>query len=528
MSDIPIIPPALDQFITASKQLNGSSVNNLGNLTNQLAELQTWQQQLLADLRRNRLDASPFSPQGNITEKINEFNQWFEDSALTRQTSYQALITAQDLGEQLDSKVIFLVFGKFNAGKSSLCNLLADCFDQAQQSVQYFYIQDGDIILTDAIFQEGVTETTARLQGVYLGEQLVLLDTPGLHSLTAINAALTERFMESADGVLWLSSSSSPGQVHELDTLSQELHRQKPLLPIITRSDYLEEDVKGGEICHVLCNKSPSQRQLQEQDVQTRAIRKLEMMAVDTTLLKPTVSISAHMAKYQNCSAKAMEDAGIDRLLLALLDLIKPAINYKQRKPAEIFLHYLQEQVFDPLQEGLENRVSILNKSLTKELDNLESYKATMIEQVWRTILPRIPDLMDSYHPLYNVDNLLSDIAYQTQKQLQTRINETLTNSQVCLDNWHTLRLINPVVYQNDEGNSNLPLANEVQLYKNICDSLVVLLQQTLDNVIKEYHAQIQTLLSNVNRLQAIEADYRNRLISLSIDIRRKNNIYKQ
>ncbi|MGP9706138.1 hypothetical protein, partial [Psychrobacter sp. AOP31-E1-50] len=153
---------------------------------------------------------------------------------------------------------------------------------------------------------------------------------------------------------------------------------------------------------------------------------------------------------------------------------------------------------------------------------------ATMIEQVWRTILPRIPDLMDSYHPLYNVDNLLSDIAYQTQEQLQTQINETLTNSQVCLDNWHTLRLINPVVYQNDEGNSNLPLANEVQLYKNICDSLVVLLQQTLDNVIKEYHAQIQTLLSNVNRLQAIEADYRNRLISLSIDIRRKNNIYKQ
>src|SRR5690625_7633165 len=85
---------------------------------------------------------------------------------------------------------------------------------------------------------------------------MLLLDTPGLHSLTAENAALTRQFLESADGMLWLSSSTSPGQVQELDTLALELRRRKPLLPVITRSDFIDEDIVGDEIVKVVCNKT--------------------------------------------------------------------------------------------------------------------------------------------------------------------------------------------------------------------------------------------------------------------------------
>ncbi|WP_250530521.1 dynamin family protein, partial [Caballeronia sp. ATUFL_F1_KS4A] len=78
------------------------------------------------------------------------------------------------------------------------------------------------------------------LQGVRLAGKLVLVDTPGLHSVTPENAVLTQRFTDSADGVLWLTSSTSPGQVQELDELGRELHRNKPLLPVVTRSDVYE------------------------------------------------------------------------------------------------------------------------------------------------------------------------------------------------------------------------------------------------------------------------------------------------
>lgn len=68
------------------------------------------------------------------------------------------------------------------------------------------------MVESDEPLREGATETTARLQGLCLGTGLVLLDTPGLHSVTPENAALTQRFTESADGLLWLSSSTSPAR----------------------------------------------------------------------------------------------------------------------------------------------------------------------------------------------------------------------------------------------------------------------------------------------------------------------------
>jgi len=240
------------------------------------------------------------------------------------------------LAEAFDDKVMLLIFGKFNAGKSSLCNLLADNFRLQQQSVSYFYLEAGQVVYSEEALREGATETTARLQGVCLGEKLILLDTPGLHSVTAENAALTQRFIDSADGVLWLSSSSSPGQVQELDALARELRRHKPLLPIITRSDQIEEDEVDGEICSILCNKNSTQRALQEADVYQRSKDKLLEMQVDSQLLSSPVSISAQMARQTEFNPLGMATAGIDQLFHALLSLIEPALNYKQRKPAEI------------------------------------------------------------------------------------------------------------------------------------------------------------------------------------------------
>ena len=60
--------------------------------------------------------------------------------------------------------------------------------------------------------------------------------------------------------MLWLTSSTSPGQVQELDELARELHRGKPLLPVVTRSDVIEEDEVDGEIVKQRDGEQPIQR----------------------------------------------------------------------------------------------------------------------------------------------------------------------------------------------------------------------------------------------------------------------------
>lgn len=221
---------------------------------------------------------------------------------------------------------------------------MAECFRRRQQSVEYFYLNAGEIIESQEHFKEGATETTTRIQGVCLGKNLILLDTPGLHSVTPENAALTQRFLDSADGVLWLSSSSSPGQVKELAALGQELRRHKPLLPVITRSDYFEEDEVDGDICQVLRNKSANQRYLQETDVHTRAIDQLIVMQADPVLLQSPISTSSQMLKNADFNDQAMQSAGFNHLFDALLHLTQPALAYKQRKPAEALMHHYKNK----------------------------------------------------------------------------------------------------------------------------------------------------------------------------------------
>jgi hypothetical protein len=152
--------------------------------------------------------------------RADAINTLLRDSVHAWMQQWSSLEAAQHLADYFDDQALLLVFGKFNAGKSSFCNFLAERFAAHNRNVQYFHVDAGRVVDTSEPFTEGATETTSRLQGVRLGAKLVLLDTPGLHSVTPQNAALTQRFTDSADGVLWLTSSTSPGQVQELDELA--------------------------------------------------------------------------------------------------------------------------------------------------------------------------------------------------------------------------------------------------------------------------------------------------------------------
>lgn len=208
------------------------------------------------------------------------------------------------------------------------------------------------------------------------------------------------------------------------------------------------------------------------------------------------------MAHQANFSAENMENAGFNRLFTALLALVEPALAYKVRKPAEVYLHHLQEHLLNPLTHEFATKILQFRQMVLAQIATLEENKAHIVSQVWRAIIPTLPALFDNYRPLHTTHALLGDIAKHTHQSLQIQMNQDLPNAQISLEPWATLPLLSSVVYQASEDSPEQQLINEEQLYKNISDSLTQALQQTMDSVIKDYREQLQLLLAECDTLQ--------------------------
>lgn len=285
-------------------------------------------------------------------------------------SDWDASQSSRNLSQEFGDKVIFLVFGKVNAGKSSFSNFVASLFPEEKR--RYFYLENGEVLQIQEAFAEGVTETTARIQGVELGGKLILLDSPGLHSVTDENGDLTRKFTDSADAVLWLTPSTSPGQVQELYDLRIELESGKPLLPIITRSDVLEEDCdENGKIVSHTVNKTIENRRLQEGDVHSRASSKLGATKVETP-----ISISLRSYKESSQSEVDLEESGLSEVLVCMSKLIKLASDYKPSKARQQIINYLDRSVLEGIRSELVPVVINLKETIKaqeKEVNDLQS-----------------------------------------------------------------------------------------------------------------------------------------------------------
>ena len=461
-----------------------------------LNKMHTWHQQLAINLNHQRLNSCGLAFHSKMAQDIAALNTQLEHYLANWETQLETLQAAQSVSDHFNDKIILLIFGKFNAGKSSFCNVLAECFRRRRQNIEYFYLDAGEVIESQEHFKEGATETTTRLQGVCLGKNLILLDTPGLHSVTPENAALTQRFLDSADGVLWLSSSSSPGQVKELAALGQELRRHKPLLPVITRSDYFEEDEFDGDLCQVLRNKSANQRYLQETDVHTRAIDQLIDMQVDPVLLRSPISTSSQMLKNANFDDQAMQSAGFNHLFDALLHLIQPALAYKQRKPAEALLHHLQEQILAPLQLKVVPQLHQLQQDLNNTSSALAQHKKQIMTQTWRSMIASLPSLLEQYAEQQAVDELYSALTQQVQQLLSQQITSCLIDYQLHHAPLESLQFAEHLNYEmiyEDDGKEILAIGHD-RLYSEISQGL----WQQLDRHTDDITAQCQKVLTNI------------------------------
>lgn len=292
---------------------------------------------------------------------INELKSSTQTSISTWDVKLQAALPMKALSEQYADRIIFLIFGKVNAGKSSFANFVTEQF--ATDQVKRFCFSHGKVeYFTDnQRFAEGVTETTATIQGVELGNKFVLLDSPGLHSVTDENGALTQQFVDSTDAVLWLTPSTSPGQVQELKDLQIELEKGKPLQPVITRSDSIEEDYceETDTIVALVKNKSRSNRELQENDVLAR-VTDIEL----TAPVKPPVSISVHAYNKSDKTQVDLDESGLSALFESLITLVQEANAYKVGKAKNQMLIFLEKEILKPLQSNIVPKIDALGMML--------------------------------------------------------------------------------------------------------------------------------------------------------------------
>ena len=326
------------------------------------------------------------------------------------------------LSDEYTNRIILLVYGKVNAGKSSFCNFLASQF--SRDKVKYFSFKDGRVNYFEGQFREGVTETTNKIQGVELGKNLVILDSPGLHSVVDKNGELTRRFADSADAVLWLSPSSSPGQVQELNELKKELEKRKPLQPIITKSDEYREDCcnKTGDIISLLENKSEERRKGQEEDVFQRA-NQLNL----TVEVKQPISISIRAYEEYREKANAMKDAGLEKLLESLKEIVEKAKIYKVTKANKQMENFLRYIVLDSLNKKVALRIEDLIQHTGKAICSLKSRQASITARIISDVICEVPIIVETHAAAKNKSAIIKDINSVIESQVNQALEQELS-----------------------------------------------------------------------------------------------------
>jgi tRNA U34 5-carboxymethylaminomethyl modifying GTPase MnmE/TrmE len=207
----------------------------------------------------------------SFAEIQNQLNHWVDDvNTYDKGTEFRA--------KYGDSLLIF-VYGKVKAGKSSLGNYLAygkskpDSETKTMATPKPNFFLEADSGASEAMTAErmneqqqfgvGAIETTSSIQGFTL-PGLTWIDSPGVHSLTPENGKLAEKYASSADLIVFLSNSTSPGRRSDLEEISGLLRQGKPLVVLLSASDTIEEDEdREGRVIRQTVMKSEQDREAQ-------------------------------------------------------------------------------------------------------------------------------------------------------------------------------------------------------------------------------------------------------------------------
>lgn len=292
--------------------------------------------------------------------------------------NFQQMLEKEKFRSDLENYFIIIIFGKVKAGKSSLGNFIAkNCttedkaeffkYDEAGKKESIKQLEE----INENEFATNNLECTVEIQGFKLGG-MAWIDTPGLGSMVKENGELAKEYIQSADYIIYPTSSDSPLQQDEISQLKELFEQNKKVTICITKSDEVEEEEcecgseDGCEKCNqgiieILHNKSSDRREAQEKYVKDE----IKVLTTNSKLILGDVfSISTHTAK------KALdtqnEDMFIESHIPMFYNLMTDVVKEKSTK--------LKQSVpTDGLKSFIENNILGLNSqqnSSIKEIKN--------------------------------------------------------------------------------------------------------------------------------------------------------------
>jgi predicted GTPase len=162
--------------------------------------------------------------------------------------NFDEMIEREKFRSDLSNYFIVIIFGKVKAGKSSLGNFIAKNKLESQKVEFFKYDEAGkkqaikklEEIEEDS-FATNNLECTVEIQGFKL-DGMAWIDTPGLGSMVKENGDLAKEYIQSADYIIYPTSSDSPLQLDEREQLKELFEQNKKVSICITKSDYKDED----------------------------------------------------------------------------------------------------------------------------------------------------------------------------------------------------------------------------------------------------------------------------------------------
>lgn len=331
--------------------------------------------------------------------------------------NFDEMIEREKFRSDLSNYFIVIIFGKVKAGKSSLGNFIAKNKLESQKVEFFKYDEAGkkqaikklEEIEEDS-FATNNLECTVEIQGFKL-DGMAWIDTPGLGSMVKENGDLAKEYIQSADYIIYPTSSDSPLQLDEREQLKELFEQNKKVSICITKSDYKDEDEcecgseDGCENCNggmvkVLKNKCLSKREGQEKFVKEEIYK---LIPKDKEyILGDIFSISTHTAKkgLDSSDNELFEDSNIPKFYELLTDVIKDKASKLKA---------------DTPYEGLKSFIdfNILGSDIIKQNRSIKNIKLELesLEQVIRESQERFEILKEN-----SSNDLVSEIEFIISK----------------------------------------------------------------------------------------------------------------
>lgn len=378
-------------------------------------------------------------------------------------------IKGEEFVNQFERSVLVVVFGNVNVGKSSVGNLIAGVVDKKNNSsekedmarryfgdVPLFYEYDiagekgeaGAKENKNNYFQEGYTETTANIQYFTRKQGLTWTDSPGIHSVNKENGRLAKKYVDYADLVIFITTSSSPAKNDEVQELRKLFDKQKPVLILINKSDQIEKDEVKGKIVKKLCPKTKEDRKKQE-----GYICELFQKESDNKFSKiEAISISTYLAwkALEENDYQVFEDSGIPRFYDKLGELLdEKAVELKMNSPKIRINGVINEIIYGGsiagnTIEGIQEFIKEI-KSVKNEVENckeklcktVQEAKEEIIEEINKQVYYKIQDasrkIRTGNHSIEISDEINEIVMNMVQKVLTKRLSKILDDIEISM-----------------------------------------------------------------------------------------------